>query len=302
MSYKVSIYVASGSVAGCGLLWLIWGIYLYWSDIRLVNFLAAWIPFVLSILLAFVPEHTMTRPKKYLWRSGVIAVGFIWSVVLWHQQVVADNTAKQDQARIVSQAVSESNQHSDGKIGQVEGDLQSTRADLEARIDKVPQLLTKTESDLNSSISKVGTAPVKYAQLQFEIFDPTASVPRMSQTISPDDNGVYTLDFGVTNVSDTAASSGEIWVHICDQCAFSEEPNGFDRPNGLDERSRHKLFQNLNPGVSLERMTIKFKIAGGPFAFTDVFFNYSCASCGKIAPPQSIRNFLLQPFHTSKFN
>src|SRR5216684_8879088 len=75
MSYRTALYVAGTSVATCAILWLSWGIYLYWNDLKLVNFLAAWIPFVLSLLLAFVPEHEMTPVKKFFWRSSVIGIG-----------------------------------------------------------------------------------------------------------------------------------------------------------------------------------------------------------------------------------
>src|SRR5258707_14704092 len=90
LSLRPALWVAFGSSSACALVWLGWGIYLYWNDVRLVNFLAAWIPFVLSILVAFVPEHKMTTAKKYLWRGGVMFVGLAWSIVLWHQQVVTD--------------------------------------------------------------------------------------------------------------------------------------------------------------------------------------------------------------------
>jgi hypothetical protein len=91
--------------------------------------LAAWISFVLSF--AFVPEHKMSTTKKILWRSGVIAVGFIWSVVLWHQQVITDKTAKEDQERIVTKAVTQSNEHSDKQIGAVRQDVQGVETDMQ---------------------------------------------------------------------------------------------------------------------------------------------------------------------------
>jgi hypothetical protein len=293
MSIRFPVWVASISASACALIWLFRGIYLYWNDVRLLNFLAAWIPFVLSILLAFVPEHEMSTMKKILWRSSVIFIGFAWSVVLWHQQVVTDTATQQSQTTIVTEAVTKSNEHADSKFEQVEKDLENSKVDLGSRIDKVPVLLTKTESDLDVSISKVGTAPIKYAQLQFSIFDPNFGEPKTSQYITPDADGVYTVDFIVTNISDTAANMGDIWVHICTQCTYVVEPKGFDRPQGLDEHSRHRMFQVLNPGVSLEEMTVKFKIRGGPFTYTDVSFTWSCSSCGKMPSPQSIRNYLL---------
>ena len=110
----------------------------------------------------------------------------------------------------------------------------------------------------------------------------------------PDADGIYTVTFAVTNISDAPANAGEIWVYICDQCTWAAEPNGFDKPPGLVEQARHKAFQLLNPGVSLADLTIKFEIAGGPFAYTDLAFNYSWSTYGTMSPKmQTIRNFLL---------
>ena len=168
-------------------------------------------------------------------------------------------------------------------------------------VDKVPALLTKTESDLDVSISKVGTPPVKYAQLQFRIFDPTSPDPVMAKYITPDADGIYTAEFTTTNISDTTASMVDIWVQVCEQCSYAVEPAGFDKPQGIPEQNRHRTFQILNPGVSFEKMTIKFKIVGGPFAFTEVQFHYSCSTCGKLAPAQTIKYYLL-PYPMAQSN
>jgi hypothetical protein len=95
----------------------------WWSDPTIINFLAAWIPFVISIFIAFVPEHEMTSRQKWIWRSGGIIIGFIWSVVLWHQQVIVGLEAKRDQTEIVTKAVTQSNQHADEKIAGVRDDV-----------------------------------------------------------------------------------------------------------------------------------------------------------------------------------
>jgi hypothetical protein len=119
------------------------GVYVYWNEPKIVNFVAAWIPFVLSLLLAFVLEHKMGTPKRILWRTGVIAVGFIWSAVLWHSQVITGRTANEDRKGILRQAVVESNQHSDQQIRQVRSvvqglrdDMKGVKKDLEAKISK----------------------------------------------------------------------------------------------------------------------------------------------------------------------
>jgi hypothetical protein len=293
-------------LGGCVLAATIGGalrLYVHWDSpgmqLTATNFVVAWIPFLVSILIAFVPD---LRKAHVAWRIAIIVIGLAWSVVLARQQVLTLRESRKDQEEAIDKAVAESNRHSDDKFGQVERDLESSKTDLGAQIERVPALITKTESDLNNSISRVGTTPVRYAQLQFEVFDATYPTPRVLQTISPDSEGIYTVNFTATNISDTAATTADLWVHICQECTYAEEPKGFDRPQGLEEHSRHRMFQILNPGVTMEEMTIKLKITGGPFAYTDVFFTYSCASCGKISPPQSIRNYLLPQTPSLKMN
>src|ERR1022692_1354441 len=105
MSMRIPSFIGIATVVFCALIWLCRGMYVYWDDPKIVNFLAAWIPLVLSILVAFVPEHQMTVKKKIMWRGSVILVGFIWSVVLWHQQDITDRIARADQERMVTNAV-----------------------------------------------------------------------------------------------------------------------------------------------------------------------------------------------------
>jgi hypothetical protein len=171
MSLRIASWVSLGSVAACAIIWMSRGIYVYWNDGRIVNFLAAWIPFVLSILLAFVPEREMTTIKKLLWRSSVIAVGFAWSVVLWHQQVIADQQAKSDQQQIVADAVGKSNQHSDQQIGAVRTDVQGVKSDMQAvkrdLENKFGEAISKSTSSLSESIVKAGKPELAHVQFTF---------------------------------------------------------------------------------------------------------------------------------------
>jgi hypothetical protein len=257
-------------------------------QITAINFTVAWIPLVVSILIAFVPD---LRKAHIAWRIAVISIGLLWSVVLARQQVLILRQARKDQMAAVTQAVQQSNQHSDAQFSQVEKDLESSKTDLDSKLADLPNLLSKTKSDLNSSISKVGTAPQKFAVLKFQTWPPgSAGTP---QTISPDSEGIYTLDVAVTNTSDTATGNGDLWVILCDHCSFAVMPAGFDKPNGTDDSVRHMVFGQLNPGVSLQKVTIKFKISGGPFSYADLGFRYSCADCGKMTENiQTIRSYL----------
>jgi hypothetical protein len=299
VSIRVPIWVAVASASACALIWLCRGIYLYWNDIKLLNFLAAWIPFVLSILIAFVPEHKMSRRKKISWRTSVIAIGFAWSVVLWHQQVIADNTAKQDQKTIVTDAVTQSNLHSDQEIGAVRSDVQGVKTDVQGvKKDlegQISDTISKSTSDITNSLGKVGTPTPKYAQLQFSLWPGNpAQLPLTSSLVRPNADGSFSVDFTVTNVSDTEATTVELWVYLCDNCEFSGEPKGFDRPTGLPEKARHKIFSSLNPGVSLEKMTVDVKVDPG-FQYFTLGFVYSCATCGKLTPMQKLSLSVVNP-------
>ncbi len=119
------------------------------------------------------------------------------------------------------------------------------------------------------------------AVLQFSFWSDTA-FPVTTQTLAPDEGGVFTVVFIAKNVSDmTATRSADIWVYVCDDCEIVEAPKGFDQPQGLHESARHKVVPNLNPGVTFEKMTIKLKLKR-PLASFEVGFRYACETCGKM--------------------
>jgi|GEM_PF-4353644 cell division protein FtsW (lipid II flippase) len=53
----------------------------HWNDPNFVNFLVAWIPFVLSIMLAFIPDSAMKTRWRIIWRTCVNPFdwGFRWT-------------------------------------------------------------------------------------------------------------------------------------------------------------------------------------------------------------------------------
>jgi hypothetical protein len=291
----------------CGILWLCWGIYFYWNDARLINFLAAWIPFVLSLLLAFIPESKMTRTKKYLWRGSVITVGLVWSVVLWRQQIIMDIATQQEQQRIVTSAVNQSNQHSDQQIGKIRSDVQGVktdiqdiRKDVENRID---QSITKSTSTLNESIGKINKPiPPELARLRFSLYVQSATdseLPVLTRTINRDQNGNVPVDVYFTNISETAAESVDIWLYVCDLCSFVSDPPGFDRPQGINEHARHRFIPLLNPGTSFEKTTVLVK-PSEQIAMFAVGFRYSCKVCGKITDYQVVKVSVLPALNLAK--
>ena len=208
MSIRTPLYIATASAFCCAFIWLCRGIYLYWNDVRLINFLAAWIPFVLSILLAFVPEHKMSTKKKLIWRGSVIFVGFAWSVVLWHQQVITDEASKRDQKTIVTEAVTQSSIHADQQIGNVRSDVQNVKNDLEAKINDT---VSRSTSSLNESIGRVNKpVPPEVPRLQFTLWKAemqSAEFPILASSIRPDKDGTFSIDFTFSNLASTSADA-----------------------------------------------------------------------------------------------
>ena len=56
MSLRTPLVVGGVGLGMCACAYLGFGLYIYWDSSKLIKFLAAWIPFVLSILFAFVPS------------------------------------------------------------------------------------------------------------------------------------------------------------------------------------------------------------------------------------------------------
>lgn len=254
----------------------------FWLDIT--NFAVVLLPFAFSILFAFVPDM---RTRHIAWRTLVILIGVSFSWMLWKQQRLAADAAKRDQQYAVEAAVRQSNDHSDEQIAGVRKDVHSETQTLEEKMSALSGQVKASETDINGAIKRVVVPDPQYAKLQFSLFDSNATdFPLTTQTLVPDKDGVFTIDVLTRNVSETtAAKNGDIWVYVCDACIFAEEPQGFDRPKGLRETARHKLFQNLNPGVVLEKMTLRIKL-NAPFSRFAIAFQYSCESCGKMQDPQ----------------
>lgn len=236
----------------------------------------------------------MSSRSKLLWRSGVILIGFVWSVVLWHQQVVTEVSARLDQQSIVQSAVNQSNQHSDKKIGAVQDDLKGVKTDIhgiQADVQGVKNAVSQSTSTLSESIGKVGKpAPPELAKLQFTIADDsTTNLPVLERDIPKDKDGNVSVEVTFTNTSDVSADTVDVWLVICTLCSFVTEPLGFDKPKGISEQMRHKSIPVLNPGTTFEKTTLVIKPPNVPFDGLEVGFRYSCKTCGKPLEPQKIR-------------
>jgi hypothetical protein len=143
--------------------------------------------------------------------------------------------------------------------------------------------VSKSDSDIIGTIGKIIIPPPKYAEIKFSLF-PTKdiAVPILEETSPADSTGTISVDFMATNVSDTTATLFELWVEICEECTYTKEPDKFENVAGTIPTVRHRIFGNLNPGVSTEKMTVQIKppasALNSPF---NVGFMYSCQSCGK---------------------
>jgi hypothetical protein len=284
----------------CALVWLLRGIYVYWDDPRIINFLAAWIPAAGSTLLAFVPDREMTTGKKWAWRCSVMAVGFGWSAVLWHQQVIADKAASDSQKKIVTEAVTQSNQHSDQKIdqkiGEVHKDVQDVKKDLEAKIGETSSAST---SSLSERIDKVGKPmPPELAHLQFSLWKDGMKLedfPILTTSIRPDKDGTFPVGVTFQNTASTSAEALQVNLAICGSCSFASEPSGFQKFSGMGDFERGRTIGDINGGVTFEEIKFSIKAPEGVPSF-EIGLQYSCKTCGKATGEwQKVTIFTLPP-------
>jgi hypothetical protein len=135
--------------------------------------------------------------------------------------------------------------------------------------------------------------PPEIAQLQFSFWsDQATDFPLKAIEAQQSDDGSIPFSFTFKNVSKAPAEVIDVWVHLCSDCSFAKEPEGFDKPKGQDEQSRHRVFPLLNEGVSMEKMSVEFKL-DSPMPITGriagVSFSYSCKSCGGVTTTEDFR-------------
>jgi hypothetical protein len=258
-----------------------------WNNLHLVNFVVAWIPAVLSILVAFIPDKDLEKRVRVGWRVSVIACGLLYSVFLWHQQTLTDSMNADSQTKAVNDAVDKANLHSDqqfskiqGKVGDLDGEVRGVNDQLRSNSAALGQSL----GDINTNIGRVGrTDPPELAKLQFSLWS-SSEFPLLSKTVQSDADGNYPIDFSFANLGGVTAEAIDVWVTICNVCTFAREPLGFEKPDGMDDHTRHYKFGDLNPGVSMKKMTAVVTL---PPSFQSFTFSthYACKNCGKIKPP-----------------
>lgn len=260
-----------------------------WDNLHFVNFVVAWIPAFLSILVAFIPDKELEVRMRIWWRTSVILGGVFYSVFLWHQQTLTDlaTTASQNQA--INAAVTRANAHSDEKfrtvtneVSGVQKQVQAVGKQLNVQGVEYAKDLASATGNIDKAINTVGKpVPPPPAILTFSLWSPAATPthPVLIQTVKPGKDGSFPVSFTVTNAGTTTAKSIDIWIQVCDVCSFAKGPAGFELPNGTDPHVRHRRIGDLNPGVSFEKMTAFVKAPLLPPRFA-VAFRYSCEDCG----------------------
>ena len=281
----------------------IW-LWLHWSDpdrdFRLTNFVAAFYPFPLSVFIAFLPDMERSERLRPVWRSGIVVLGAVYSLILWHQQSVNLAASRQDQNTVVATAVNNANAHTDQQISDVKKDMNGLSGKVEKINDNlqksadhsdkqiadlrgaVSESLSKTEASLNKSISGIAIPSEKKAELVFSLWTESATLktPVLSLPLSPDSAGVFEVPFTVGNPTANAVRNADVWIDICDGCIFAEEPEGFQKTTGTAERTRTRTV-NINPGTNLPKMILKVKLSQ-PFSGFDIALRYSCDICGNL--------------------
>jgi hypothetical protein len=282
---QVWLSFIAGITLAASALFILW-LHVHWNDPRIIGYLQAWLPFVFSLVFALTPNKYMRRRVGVMFRICIAVAGLVYSLILWHDRDLEASIARGSLESAVSDAVTESNKHSDGSMSALRQDLD--------------QQLRGLNSGLTTGFSGLKPQPPKFAVLRFRFFDS----PGDSVSMHGGPDGVFTLDFTVTNIADLPASQGDIWVEVCGSCAFAKDPTGFDKPNGVPEVVRHKNFNSLNPGVSLEKMTIEVKPPSPTIPSFEVAWRYSCGSCGKMEGPQIFTILVLPPHKVvpPKFN
>jgi hypothetical protein len=253
---------------------------------QVAGFAAGWLPFVLSVIVAFIPSQEKNRRAHMIWRAGLMCAGLLTSAVLWYNQSLSLESSKRDQQEMVQkanqhtdEAVDKANMHTDGEVGMVRDDLNTVREGVEALSNQFGQ----GAADLKESIGKVGKPdPPTPAKMQFSLWSETSPIPVLRFALQPDKSGVYTVDFLVTNLSDaTTAHLVDTWLDLCEDCSFAKEPTGFSRPTGMRDQTRYMRIDVLNPKASTEKQSVQIKLGKPSYSAFEITWRCSCEVCGK---------------------
>lgn len=245
---------------------------------------------LLTAFLALLAGHVATEKHLYRWLFWVggimLAMFFVITGVRTYrvassaktpEQIVM--TAVQEANGHTDRAIDVANMHTDSEVGKVRDDLSSVRRGLES----ISSQFNQGAADLKESISKVGKPdPPIPANIQFSLWSETMPLPILRSTLRPDKDGIYTVEFVVTNLSDTTtAHLIDTWVDLCMDCSFATEPQQFGRPAGMRDQTRYRRIEVLNPGASTEKQSLQIRFAKPGFTNFEIGWRSSCEVCGK---------------------
>jgi hypothetical protein len=260
-----------------------------WGSLHIVNFVVAAIPTILSILFAFIIDKDLEHHMRKRWRLSIVAVGLLYSMFLWHQQDLTDKANAGQTESAINTAITKANAHSDQKFGEIQGTVNQLGSQVDGMGKALGNEINTATEGLNKSIGSVGKPiPADRPKLVFSLWQDGSMGKGFleSENLSPTTEGSYEnyhVTFLVKNDSSVSAQGVEEWVNICDQCSFTSEPKGFDRPKGMEEHERHRSIPGINPGISL--------VEGNEFDVTvprrfdrfQVLFKATCNTCGSLA-------------------
>lgn len=248
--------------------YLLWRAYSQWGDpnreYKLVNFLAAWYPFAVSVFIAFIPDFEKFEKFRRWWRVLIVILGLFYSGILWYQQSVNVAEARTDQQN----AIQQSNRHADAEFSRLklhmDTEMTKSRSQLSQVQGDLTNLVNGMTLNLDRSIEKIGKpTPQQLARLEFGFWKDTSSnitlLPtRTNITLGKGDS--FSVGLTAHNITDTAAKNLEIWIQICKVCTFAKEPAQFVKEPGSDSRVRHRVFGLLNAGVAISKMDFRIAV------------------------------------------
>ena len=219
------------------------------------------------------------------WRIGICFLGIAWSVVLWRQQVLTEESQVTAIGGAVNKAVEKANSHSDQKIDSVKTDLGKDLTDqigaTNKTIDKLAGIVKNGQSDLQKDFKTIKPFTPGQAKLMFGLWSDNQTdddFPLTFQAIQGTKDGTFAIHFFLKNISEETAGKGDMWVTICQGCRYVKEPEGFVKRAKAPEQVRNRSFDHLDSGVSFEPMTIEIS-APKESASVHLELKYSCGNC-----------------------
>ena len=167
-------------------------------------------------------------------------------------------------------------------LGIVQSPNFAKNPETSSKIEKIAKITSSLENNSQQKAS---------LQFSFWPFDKEGNATIHSQTVLIH-NGIVEVTFSVKNDSDIPAKHGNIWLYICEGCSFAEEPKNLEIIKSINEdRIRRKSFDLINPGESLEPITVKIfpPIGFNPFL---IAFAYACETCPQVKSDLEHRQIL----------